>query len=95
MQCLGVMVHQNCEPVNYFLNTVFSMSGSLHCAALSATPASFLSLVLAHRPLSDILAKFAYDTLQYLERQRCTLQTIHYTIMMLLLSYYQTPCQEI
>ena len=51
-----------------FLNTVFSMSGSLHCAALSATPASFLSLVLAHRPLSDILAKFAYDTLQIFEK---------------------------
>ena len=37
---------------------------SLHLAAFSATPESFFILVLSHRHICNVLAKFAYDTLQ-------------------------------
>jgi len=38
--------------------------------ALSATPDSFFfTLAISHRPISDILAKFAYDILQVFEKK--------------------------
>jgi hypothetical protein len=37
--------------------------------ALSATPGSFFTLAISHRPISDILAKFAYDILQVFEKK--------------------------
>jgi hypothetical protein len=52
-----------------FLATVFDLSPSLHLAAFSATPQSFFTLVLSHRPICDNLAKFAYDTLQVFEQK--------------------------
>jgi hypothetical protein len=36
--------------------------------ALSATPGSFFTRTISHRPISDILAKFAYDILQVFEK---------------------------
>jgi hypothetical protein len=47
-----------------FLASVFDLCHSLHMNALSATPDSFFTLAISHRPISDILAKFAYDILQ-------------------------------
>jgi len=37
--------------------------------ALSATPDSFFTLAISHMPISDILAKFAYDILQVFEKK--------------------------
>ena len=47
-----------------FLASIFDLCHSLHMNALSATPGSFFTLAISHRPISDILAKFAYDILQ-------------------------------
>jgi len=41
--------------------------------ALSATPDSFFTLAISHMPISDILAKFAYDILQVFEKKDITL----------------------
>ena len=42
---------------------------SLHLAAFSATPESFFILALSHRHICNVLAKFAYDTLQVFEQR--------------------------
>jgi hypothetical protein len=52
-----------------FLATVFQIAPALQLAALSATPDSFLSLILPHRALTDAIAKFAYDTLQIFQKK--------------------------
>jgi len=51
-----------------FLANAFDVSPTLYQMALSATPVSFFLHVLSHRPICDILAKFAFDTLQIYQR---------------------------
>ena len=52
-----------------FLESIFFLSPSLHLAAFSATPESFFILALSHRHICNVLAKFAYDTLQVFEQK--------------------------
>ena len=67
MPCLGAVDHQSLLTSSLlFLNLYFF---SLHLHILSATPESFFILALSHRHICNVLAKFAYDTLQVFEQK--------------------------